>query len=353
MEWRKHLVHESITLLDAIQQLDRLPQDTILFLHNDLNELVGSLTDGDVRRGILKGVDLKSSAFQFCQQQPRYIRQHETSLTQIKEFRSQNLKIVPVLKSDSNEIVGLINFRITFSQLPIDVVIMAGGQGQRLRPLTLTTPKPLLHIGEKPIIEYTIDSLMYFGVKNIWLSVNYLAEQFETLCQKYEAQINLSLVREDRPLGTFGSVHLIQEFKNSTVLVCNSDLLTNIDYEAFYQDFEESGADFSVVCVPYDVEIPYAVLELDENRVQALKEKPTYTYYSNGGIYLMKRELLKLIPENEVFSAIDMMQLLMDKNYNVRSFYHNGYWLDIGKHEDFKKAQEDVKQLKLNEAKWS
>jgi hypothetical protein len=98
MEWRKHLVHESITLLDAIQQLDRLPQDTILFLHNDLNELVGSLTDGDVRRGILKGVDLKSSAFQFCQQQPRYIRQHETSLTQIKEFRSQNLKIVPVLK---------------------------------------------------------------------------------------------------------------------------------------------------------------------------------------------------------------------------------------------------------------
>ncbi|MEY4286930.1 MAG: hypothetical protein RL511_1016 [Bacteroidota bacterium] len=353
MEWRKHLVHESITLLDAIQQLDRLPQDTILFLHNDLNELVGSLTDGDVRRGILKGVDLKSSAFQFCQQQPRYIRQHETSLTQIKEFRSQNLKIVPVLKSDSNEIVGLINFRITCSQLPIDVVIMAGGQGQRLRPLTLTTPKPLLHIGEKPIIEYTIDSLMYFGVKNIWLSVNYLAEQFEPLCQKYEAQINLSLVREDRPLGTFGSVHLIQEFKNSTVLVCNSDLLTNIDYEAFYQDFEESGADFSVVCVPYDVEIPYAVLELDENRVQALKEKPTYTYYSNGGIYLMKRELLKLIPENEVFSAIDMMQLLMDKNYNVRSFYHNGYWLDIGKHEDFKKAQEDVKQLKLNEAKWS
>ena len=353
MDWKKHLVHEHITLLDAIQQLDRLPQDAILFLHNDRTELVGSLTDGDVRRGILKGVDLQSSAFQFCQKNPRFLRQNDTSIEQIKTFRQQNLKIVPILAPDSNQIVGLINFRITCSQLPIDVVIMAGGEGQRLRPLTLKTPKPLLYIGDKPIIQYTLDSLMYFGIKHIWLSVNYLAEQFTSLTEKYQDKIELALVKEDRPLGTLGSVSLVKSFINETVLVCNSDLLTNLNYESFYQDFVVSGADFSVVSIPYDVEIPYAVLEVADNRILGLKEKPTYTYYSNGGIYLMKREILDLIPANEVFSATDMMELLIEKGYKVRSYYHTGYWLDIGKHEDFKKAQEDIKQLKLNEAVWN
>jgi dTDP-glucose pyrophosphorylase len=347
MIWKRHLIPSKTSLIEAIKKLDDLAQDALLFVHNEKNELIGSLTDGDVRRGLLAGIDLNESINLVCQKKPRYIRLNETSIDKIRTFREQNLKIIPVLAPDSDEIVDVINFRLTLSRLPIDVVIMAGGEGQRLRPLTEHTPKPLLFVGDKPIIEYTMDRLCLFGVKHIWLSVNYLADKFVPFCEKFNRLIDLKLVKEDRPLGTIGSVKLIKNFHHDTILVCNSDLLTNLDYEAFYEDFINSGADLSVVTIPYDVEIPYAVMEVEGNIVHAFKEKPTYTYYSNGGIYLMKREVLDFIPEDEVFLATDLMNLLIDKNRKVYSFHHRGYWLDIGKHDDFRKAQEDVRLLKL------
>jgi dTDP-glucose pyrophosphorylase len=347
MNWKRHLIPSKTSLLEAMRKLDDLAQDALLFVHNEKNELIGSLTDGDIRRGLLAGFDTNSSIDFVCQKKPRFIRMNETSIEKIKGFREQNLKIIPVLASDSNEIVDVINFRLTCSRLPLDVVIMAGGEGQRLRPLTEHTPKPLLFVGEKPIIEYAIDRLVYFGVKNIWITVNYLADQFVPLSKKYTNSADLSLVKEDRPLGTIGSVKLIEDFHHDTILVCNSDLLTNLDYEAFYQDFINSGADMSVVTIPYDVEIPYAVLEVEENVIHAFKEKPTFTYYSNGGIYLIKRETLNYIPDNDVFSATDLMNFLIENKHKVHSFHHRGYWLDIGKHDDFRKAQEDVKLLKL------
>jgi NDP-sugar pyrophosphorylase family protein len=131
-------------------------------------------------------------------------------------------------------------------------------------------------------------------------------------------------------------------------MVCNSDLLNNVNLEAFYLDFQLSNADLSVVTIPYTVNIPYAVLELENEYVQDLKEKPSYTYYSNGGIYLFKKELLNLIPENTAFSATDFMEKIIANNLKVKSFPHHGYWLDIGKHEDYIRANEDIKSFQFN-----
>ncbi len=225
---------------------------------------------------------------------------------------------------------------------------MAGGRGERLQPLTNHTPKPLLRVGEKPIIEHNIDRLALYGIHDFWISVKYLGEQIEAHLGTGESKdIEINYVWEDQPLGTVGAVSKINDFKHDYVLITNSDLLTNIDYEHFFLDFIEKDADFAVVTIPYQVNVPYAVLETKNATVLSFKEKPTYTYYSNGGIYLMKRQVLKYLPYNTYFNATDLMEKLIVDGLKVTSYPLAGYWLDVGKHEDFEKAQHDILQIKF------
>jgi NDP-sugar pyrophosphorylase family protein len=222
---------------------------------------------------------------------------------------------------------------------------MAGGRGERLKPLTDSVPKPLLKVGEKPILELNVDRLRLFGINDFWITLRYLGEKIESHFNNIDENNNINFVYENEPLGTIGAVAQIRNFGHDYVLVTNSDLLTNIDYEDFFLDFIEKDADFSVVTIPYSVEIPYAVLETDENKIINFREKPTYTYYSNGGIYLMKKDVLSRIPVSEHFNATDLMENLIRLNKNVVSYPLAGYWLDIGRHEDYEKAQRDIKSI--------
>ncbi len=225
---------------------------------------------------------------------------------------------------------------------------MAGGEGRRLRPLTTHTPKPLLLVGDKPIIEHNVFRLQQFGIENIYVTLNYLGNQLRNYFQQREnGCLRFSFIEETQPLGTIGSVRLIPEFSNNHLLIMNSDLLTNIDYEDFYTEFCKKNADMAVATIPYKVDIPYAVLETDEHFVRDFKEKPTYTYYSNAGIYILKREVIDLIPVNSFFNATDLMETLIKTGRNVLSYPLLNYWLDIGKHDDYKKAQEDIKHIKF------
>jgi NDP-sugar pyrophosphorylase family protein len=234
------------------------------------------------------------------------------------------------------------------SYLPVDAVIMAGGQGQRLRPLTENTPKPLLKVGGTPIIERNIDRLAMYGIDDISISVNYLGEQLESHFGNGSAKgIRMQYIWETEPLGTIGAISKVDNFTNDHILVMNSDLLTNIDFEDFFHDFIQNKADFSVLSLPYKVDVPYAVLETDNGQIKSLKEKPSYTYYSNGGIYLMKKELLNRIPENAHFNATDLIEALIEEGKHVRSYPMLGYWLDIGNHDDFIKAQNDVTHIQF------
>ena len=346
-EYKKHLIASGSSIKNALFKLNELSQDAILFVVNEDDKLVGSLTDGDVRRGLIKGVLVDNVIDEIIQDNPRFITKGENNLQKVIEFREGNFRIVPVV--DENHIViNVINFRTIKSYLPIDAVIMAGGRGQRLQPLTDITPKPLLKIGNKAIMEHNLDRLAMFGIDDFWVSVKYLGEQIEQhFGSGIEKNINLDYVWENEPLGTIGAVSQIQNFKHDYILVTNSDLLTNVDYEEFYLDFINKDADFAVLTIPYQVAIPYAVLETDNGEIKNFKEKPTYTYYSNGGIYLMKKEMLKHIPQNTFFNATDLMEKLIAQKHKVISYPFFGYWLDIGKHEDFEKAQHDIKQLKL------
>jgi NDP-sugar pyrophosphorylase family protein len=251
-------------------------------------------------------------------------------------------RILPVV-DENMRVVNVINFRTIKSYLPIDAVIMAGGRGQRLQPLTDSTPKPLLKVGNKAIMEHNLDRLASYGIDDFWVTVNYLGKQIESYFGNgVERNIQIQYISEAKPLGTIGAVSQINNFEHDYILVTNSDLLTTIDYENFFLHFIKQKADLSVLSIPYQVNIPYAVLETKNGNITSLKEKPTYNYFSNGGVYLLKKEVLKYIPKNIFYNTTDLIELLISKNYKVVSYAFSGYWLDVGKHEDFEKAQRDI-----------
>lgn len=345
--FRDHLLFSGSTIKQALIQLDILAKDAILFIIDENEKLIGALTDGDVRRGLIKGIGIDDKVNSIIQGNPKFIRRGERDINKVIEYREGNFRILPVIDKD-DKVVNVINFREIRSYLPVDAVIMAGGRGQRLQPLTDTTPKPLLKVGDKAIMEHNVDRLALYGIDDFWFSVKYLGEQIEShFGDGKQRNISIEYVWESEPLGTIGAVSKISNFAHDYVLVMNSDLLTNLDYEHFYLDFINQNADFAVVTIPYKVSVPYAVLETDNGEVVSFKEKPTYTYYSNGGIYLMKKEVLDYLPKNNHFNATDLMERLIDENKKVVSYPLLGYWLDIGKHEDFAKAQHDIKQIKF------
>ncbi len=346
-QYTDHLIQSETNVKQALFRLNELSQDAILFVVDKKNKLLGSLTDGDVRRGLMNGFSLDDSIDLFFQKKVHSIRKGENDIKKIIEYRDAGFRIIPIV-DEKNIVLNVINFRHKKSYLPIDVVIMAGGRGQRLQPLTDTKPKPLLKVGNKPIMEYSLERLMKFGVYDFWVSVKYLGKQIESYFGSgNDKNINIKYIWETEPLGTIGAVSKIDNFSHDYVLVTNSDLLTNIDYEHFFVYFIEQDADLAVLTIPYHIDVPYAVLETQDNIIKNFKEKPTYTYYSNGGVYLVKKELLKFIPLNTPYNTTDLMDYLIKNNYKVVSYPFLGYWLDIGKHDDFEKAQNDIKSILL------
>jgi dTDP-glucose pyrophosphorylase len=344
----EHFIDKTTTFQEAIRKLDELGIDALLFVVESNLKLIGSLTDGDVRRAFLSGVSINDNVETAMNKDPKFIHQNKIDVVRIKKYREQNLRIIPVV-NDSLIIVDLLNFRLNNTLLPLDAIIMAGGKGERLRPLTENTPKPLLRVGDKPILEHNIDRLIKFGIQNIHISTNYLSQKIEDFVSDKNKKINqkINCVKEETEMGTIGSLSLIEDVKNEFILVVNSDLLSNIDFEDFFIDFLNSESELSVLSIPYKIDVPYAIMTVQNGLLKDLHEKPSYTYFSNGGVYLLKSSILELIPKNKFFLATDLLNLMIDQNRKVRVYEHHGYWLDIGKHDDFIRAQSEIYQIKL------
>jgi len=348
MAYKRHIINETSTISAALTILDELAQDALLFTVGEDNILTGSVTDGDIRRGLMKGHSLNSQLKEISFKNTKSIYRDNIQVEDLIALRNAKMRIVPILDSE-NRILDVINFRVQHSILPLEVIIMAGGKGERLRPLTEKTPKPLLKIGEKPILEHNLRRFEKFGVHSIDISTNYLSEKIEEYIENNSDSFNtdISILKENSFMGTIGALALKENYSMDTILVSNSDLLTDVDYEDFYLDFIKSNADMSVLSIPYHVDIPYAIMDIKEGFLSEFHEKPRYTYFSNGGIYLLKRELIDLIPKGEPFSATDLMQAVIDHKKEIRTYAHEGYWLDIGRHEDYHQAQEDIKNLQF------
>lgn len=335
-------------IYDALVLLNNLSNDNkplTLFVVDERNTLLGSLTDGDIRRHLVAGGSLQDLVERAMHRNCKSIVMGDAGFVKaLYECRKMGVTVVPVIneKKIVLEILDLINYK---SHLPIDAVLMAGGKGERLRPLTEKTPKPLLPVGNKCIIDHNVDRLISYGVKHISVTVNYLKEQIEEHYSKPRNGIKVDTCREPKFLGTIGSIKFVEKFYNDAVLVMNSDLFTNIDYEDFYLHFRQHDADMSVAAVPYDVSIPYGILDLDGRDIKGLLEKPKYNYYANAGIYLIKKSALAEIPDDTFFNATDLIEKLISENKKVVRYPLNGTWIDIGNPQEYQKAQDLVKHL--------
>ncbi len=345
--FEKYIISESNSVLDALKAINEMGRNEALTLcvENRNKEIIGTLTDGDIRRSLINGMTLESHVRNIAHRSYAFLKADSYDVKQIHTAKEKGIELLPVL-NDQMQIVDVVNLKKQKSYLPLDAVLMAGGKGERLRPLTEKTPKPLLKVGSKCIIDYNIDRLIDYGIRHISVTVNYLKEQLENHFAEPRKNIQVETVCEPKFLGTIGSIKFIENFYNDTVLLMNSDLFTNIDYEDFFLHFKEHNADMSIAAVPYSISVPYGIFELNGREVKGVLEKPTYNYYANAGIYLIKRELLNLIPKDTFFNATDFMDLLMKKKYKVIRFPLNGTWIDIGNPQEYQKARDLVNHIK-------
>lgn len=343
----RYIIRHDKTLLEALTQINALQEGPlVLFAIDDDGKMIGTLTDGDSRRALIAGATTQSLVKDVIHKTFNYIRQGEGDLVQeLKRQKELKMTLVPILDGQ-NHIVDIVDLDKYKTKLPVDAVLMAGGKGERLRPLTERTPKPLLKVGDKAIIDHNIDRLISYGVQNISVTVNYLKEQLEEHYSQPHKGIKVNCVREPKFLGTIGSIKFVENFYNDTVLVMNSDVFTNINYEDFYLHFKEHDAEMSVAALPYTVSVPYGIFDLDGRNIQGLIEKPTYNYYANAGIYLIKRRALDEIPNDTFFHATDLIEKLISENKRVIRFPLNGTWIDIGNPQEYQKANELVKHLR-------
>ena len=343
---KNHFISQDKTFIEALTAINGLvPDPLVLFVLDDDNRMVGTLTDGDSRRALIAGASVNDEVSKIMHRSFNYMKFEELdNVKKLKRQKELQMRLVPVLDKE-HHIVEIVNLEKYKTRLPIDAVLMAGGKGERLRPLTEKTPKPLLPVGEKAIIDHNIDRLISYGVKHINVTVNYLREQIEEHFAEPRGEVKVDTVREPKYLGTIGSIRFVKEFHNDTILVMNSDLFTNINYEDFYLHFKEHDAEMSVAAVPYTVSVPYGIFDLDGREIQGLIEKPTYNYYANAGIYLIKRSALDEIPEDTFFNATDLIEKLIAEDKKVIRFPLNGTWIDIGNPQEYQKANELVKHM--------
>lgn len=340
----QHRINMSEGLLEALRRLNALSGRAMtLFVENPQGQVVGTLTDGDVRRALLAGASLQSPCEVAAMRRFRFVSEDNINVATLREFRNCGITLVPVLDA-AQRLVSVLDLSQHRTRLPLKAVLMAGGLGERLRPATLTTPKPLLQIEGKAIIDYNVEALAACGISDITVATRYLAEKIEQHFAEPVAGVQVKCVREDKPLGTIGAVALtgVADTQGNT-LVMNSDLLTTISFEEMYLRHIERKADITIAVVPYSVSVPYAILSLDKEnpaRVTGIEEKPSYSYYANAGIYIISNEVLRTLSPDERTDATDLVERAIAQGRNVTYYPIKGTWIDVGSPVDFRQAGE-------------
>jgi len=346
-EYKKHFIQVSATAREALKTLDQLPGNEIrtLFVLEG-KKMVGTITDGDIRRGLLNNREISEPVSLYMNKNFKSLKPGELNPENINKHKNNNIWFLPVL-NEYNEIEEVVNLKGLRTVIPAAALLMAGGRGERLRPLTDSLPKPMLKVGDKPIIEINIDRLIQFGIKKFYISLKYLGTQIiEYFGNGNSKNISIEYLQEDEPLGTIGACSLINNLEYDQLIIINSDILTNIDFEDFFNFYISSGAVMCAASIPYNVDIPYGIMKMnDKNFITGLVEKPTYTYYANAGIYILRKDLISRVPKGISYNATDLMQQLIDGNEKPVHYPILKYWLDIGKYEDYLRAQQDYKHI--------
>jgi len=346
--WESILISPDTPIREAIARIEAAASQMALVVDAD-RHLLGSLSDGDVRRGLLDGMEL-SDPVECCMfRNPTTARQGEARDEILAKMRTLVLHQIPVL--DSNGRVVALKTIDDYLTAPVRdnwVVIMAGGLGKRLKELTRDTPKPMLAVGNRPLLETIVCRFVEQGFRHIWLAVNYHAEQIEEYFgdgAKFGAEVRY--LREDKRLGTAGALSLLPQSPDFPLLVTNADLLVTADYGEMMDEHVANGAMATMAVREHEYQIPYGVVRVEEDRIEELEEKPVHQALVNAGIYALSPEALGYVPHDTFFDMPELFATLIVDGKLVGCHRLDGYWLNICRHEDYHKANGDFPDVFL------
>lgn len=333
------------SIRDAMRNMSDTSVQLVL-VSPDKRQLLGTVTDGDIRRALLNDVPLTAPLSQIMKKKPVVAPESWNHEQILRLALSSSIRQIPIVDQDGilQDIFFLEDIFREQEQTP--VVIMAGGLGTRLGSLTTSLPKPMIQIGNAPILEHIVASIHHHGFKKFYFSVNYLAE----VIQRYfkdgaSLGVQISYTNEDEPLGTAGSLRLMRDHLNQSSIIMNGDLLTDLNFKDLLSFHRACGADMTLCVREFQLQVPYGVVYLNGSKVERIEEKPVHNHYVSAGIYVIEPSVLNLIPEQGPFDIPQLLEATLNKGLKTVSFPIKGYWRDLGTPEDLKKAEDELTQI--------
>lgn len=339
--WEKTLIGPEATFRNALESIDATGTGMTLVVDAD-RRLLGALSDGDIRRALIRGANLDDRALAAANRKPVCADAGQDRASTLAVLRAHSLRQLPILDVE-RRIVDLVT-PADFLDIKVrtnPVVIMAGGKGARLAELTRDTPKPMLKVGSRPILDTIVGNLAAQGFRHFWLAVNYKADQIEDHFGDGSAlDIDIRYLREDKPLGTCGALGLLPR-PDEPFVVTNGDVLAKADYSHVLDSHLQSDAQATVVVRDYQMQVPFGVINTDGGHVTRIDEKPTQNYTISAGVYVLSPEVLDLVPADSFYDMPDLIADMIARGQRVRQQRAEGYWMDIGQAPDYAQANAD------------
>lgn len=337
--WERALVAPDMTLREALMSIDQAGCQMVMVVDAD-RRLLGTLSDGDARRALLKGLTLEDKVASAMYRQPTVARGRDDRASILAMMRQRGLHQIPLV-SEEGRVVGL-KVVDDFLTRPVRenwVVIMAGGLGSRLSELTQDTPKPMLKVGSRPLLETIVRSYAAQGFRHFYLAVNYKAEQIEQhFGDGSSLGIDIRYLREDKRMGTAGALGLLSQRPTLPIVVTNADLLTKEDFGQMVDQHDEHGADATMAVRDYEMQVPFGVVRANNGYIEAIEEKPVQRFMVSAGIYVLSPHVLELLPKGEFHDMPSLFESVTRSRLKARCHHINGYWLDIGRLPDYERA---------------
>ena len=340
-------IKPTATIKEAMEALDKTAEKVLLVV-DDSQTLIGCLTDGDIRRYILKGLELTSVIENAYKKNPIFVFQEDFDLEKIKAvFLKNKIDVIPIL-DQNRKVINFITWEKAFGnnrnsenqKLDAPVVIMAGGSGTRLEPFTKVLPKPLIPVGEKPVIDHIIDRFRAYGASEFYLTIHHMSKilraYFEEKCPDY----SIGFAEEDEPRGTAGSIKLLADKLDRPFFVSNCDIIIEADYADLYRFHTKNGYDITLVASTKQFNIPYGICELNgSGSLKRIQEKPEYNYLVNTGLYVLNPDVIDLIPDNKLFHITHLMDKVKENNGTIGVYpVSEKAWIDVGQWAEYRKA---------------
>lgn len=344
--WKNAVIKAASSIKDTMGIIDSAAMKIGLVVDKS-NVLIGTVTDGDIRRGILRGFSLDESVDKIMNRHPVVSTPSQSRDTILDVMRDKGIYQVPIV-DEAGCLIGLEVMDDFFARKTQQswVVLMAGGLGTRLRPITDNCPKPMLEVGGRPILETILHSFIEYGFRKFYISINYLGEVIEDYFgDGSNWGVEIHYIHEDKRLGTAGALSLLPEKPENPLVVMNADVLTKINFQHLL-DFHAEHRAVATMCVrEYDFQVPYGVAMVDHHRLVSIEEKPIHSFFVNAGIYVLNPDVLNMIPRDSFCDMPTVLEGLLEKKLETAVFPIREYWLDLGQRDDFLRAQGEYEKV--------